>query len=259
MELQAGSARVHVEESLAAVAAGAAEAFVRLARQAREMGKPFRVALSGGSTPRLLYGLLASETFRDQADWQNVQFFFGDERWVPHTHPDSNYKLAKDELFSKLDVDPSNVYPMPTENLSPEEAAAQYEATLREAFNVPDGEVPHFDLIFLGMGDDGHTASLFPHTAVLREDKELVAALYIEKLASHRITLTPPVLTSAAEVIFLVTGVSKAHALREVLQGEYNPEEYPSQLLRNARGKVTWLLDKAAASKLQSSASGTTS
>lgn len=243
--------QVYIDESPVAVAADAAEMFSRLAQQAIEAHGIFRVALSGGSTPKLLYGLLASDTLRGEVAWEAVQFFFGDERWVPHTHRDSNYKLAKDELFSKVDVDPRNIFPMPTENLTPDEAAAQYETLLKETFKPQAGEVPRFDLIFLGMGDDGHTASLFPHTAVIHEQHKLVAAHYVEKLGTPRITLTPPVLNSAAQVLFLVTGDSKASALREVLEGEYNPDEYPSQLLRNAQGQVTWHLDKAAAGMLQ--------
>jgi 6-phosphogluconolactonase len=250
MKLTDSGASVYIEESLPAVAADAAETFVRLSQEVQAMGRPFRVALSGGSTPRLLYGLLASDTFRNEVRWDSIHFFFGDERWVPHTHRDSNYKLAKDELFNKVDVKAENVYPMPTEGLSPDEAAARYEVTLREVFGTSEGEVPRFDLIFLGMGPDGHTASLFPQTDVLREEEKLVAATYIEKLTSHRITLTSVVLNAAAEVVFMVVGADKAPALNEVLKGDYHPEAYPSQLLRHAQGNVTWLVDAAAASQL---------
>jgi 6-phosphogluconolactonase len=250
MRLTDSGASVYIEESLPAVAADAAETFVRLSQEVQAMGRPFRVALSGGSTPRLLYGLLASDTFRSEVRWGGIQFFFGDERWVPHTHRDSNYKLAKDELFSKVDVYSENIFPMPTEGLSPDEAAAQYDATLRDVFSIGEGEVPRFDLIFLGIGPDGHTASLFPGTEVLREQEKLVAATYIEKLAAHRITLTSVVLNAASEVVFMVVGADKAPALSEVLKGDYNPDEYPSQLLRDAQGHVTWLVDAAAASQL---------
>ena len=244
---------IQIDESPAAVAADTAEMFVELARQAHDARAPFRVALSGGSTPRLLYGLLASDTFRNEVDWGHIQFFLGDERWVPHTSKDSNYKLADDELFSKVPVNRDNLFPAPTEGLSPEEAAEQYEQTLRTAFKVTGSELPSFDLIFLGMGDDGHTASLFPHTAALKEEHKLVAANYVEKLATHRITLTAPVLCAAKQVLFVVVGEDKAPALKEVLEGPYNPDEYPSQLLRNAQGQVTWLVDNAAASLLEKS------
>jgi 6-phosphogluconolactonase len=233
------------------IAAEAARRFCTLARTTAETGDIFRVALSGGSTPKMLYGLLASDDYKDSVPWDSIQFFFGDERWVPLSHPDSNYKLANDELFTKVAVPPENIFPMPTEDLSPKQAAQLYETTLRRAFQ--EEGLPLFDLIFLGMGDDGHTASLFPHTDALREGRRLVAAPYVEKVKSHRITLTPPVLLAADRVLFMIAGESKAPALREVLQGEYNFEQYPSQLLRNALGQVTWLIDEAAASNLNSS------
>jgi 6-phosphogluconolactonase len=224
--------------------------FVRLARESEARSEPFTIALAGGSTPRLLYGLLGSDTYRDSVDWGNVRFFFGDERWVAHTHRDSNYKMVYDELLRKLEVDPANIFPMPTERISPDEAAEQYEATIRHAFNLSKGEIPRFSLVLLGVGDDGHTASLFPHTDVLHEKQKLVAAPYVDKLTSHRVTLTPPVLQNAEEVLFLVAGASKAPALKEVLEGKENVDEYPSQLLRRAKGRVTWLVDQAAASQL---------
>ncbi len=251
---QASNARLDVEESSVAVAADTAEIFVRLAQQSTLTGKPFRVALSGGSTPRLLYGLLASDAFRNEVNWQAIQFFFGDERWVPHTSRESNYKLANDELFNKVNVNRDNIFPIPTEGLSPDEAADQYEDALRRVFGLSEDQVPRFDLIFLGMGDDGHTASLFPHTAVLTERSRWVAAPYVEKLAAHRITLTPPVLEAGVEMLVMVTGEAKAPALKAVLEGDYNPQEYPSQLLRNASGKVTWLVDRPAAAMLDEEA-----
>ncbi|HYO49115.1 MAG TPA: 6-phosphogluconolactonase [Chloroflexia bacterium] len=242
---------VHVKQSPTGVALDAAAAFQRLAQQAAAMGVPFRVGLSGGSTPKLLYGLLASEPFKSEIAWDNISFFFVDERFVAHDHPDSNYKLANDELFSKVGVNSASVFPMPTEGMTPGEAAAQYEATIRTEFGLEDGDVPEFDLLFLGMGDDGHTASLFPHTALIHEQERLVAAHYVEKVASHRITLTPNVLTSAREAIFTVTGQGKAPVLKQVLEGEENVNEYPSQLMRGATGRVVWLVDKAAAFQLE--------
>lgn len=248
---------ITIKESLNAVAEEAAETFVRFTQEGQANGLPSRIALSGGSTPRLLYRLLVTERFATRVKWENIRFFFGDERWVPHTHADSNYKLANDELFRKLSIDPRNVFPIPTEGISPDDAAAQYEATLLDNFDSRVGRagtdssvIPTFDLIFLGMGPDGHTASLFPHTSALHEREKLVAAPYVEKLASHRITLTAPVLSNARTVLFMVGGADKAHALREVLEGEYNPDVYPSQLLRHAKGEVIWLVDAPAASDL---------
>ena len=244
---------VRIEDDANAVALRSAELFTRLVEESA--GKqPFRVALSGGSTPKLLYRLLASEEYRDRIAWDRVEFFFGDERWVPPTHKDSNFKLANDYLLQPLGIDSSKVFPMPTEGAEPPEAAEQYEAAIRQAFELASREMPRFDLVFLGTGDDGHTASLFPHTAALREYGKLVAANHVEKLNTWRITLTAPVLKAAGHVLFMVAGESKAPALKQVLEGDYNPEEYPSQLLREASGHVTWLVDRAAAAQLESGA-----
>jgi 6-phosphogluconolactonase len=241
-----------------AVARAAADLFVELAAQAGQAGQPFRVALSGGSTPKMLYQLLSSDEYKGRVQWDAISFFFGDERWVPHDHPDSNYGLARDELFTKVPVDPAKIFPMPTEGLSPEEAAEQYEKTLAEQFGVPLGQIPEFELIFLGMGDDGHTASCFPGTQALNVNDRCVTANFVMKFNTYRLTLTPPVLQAGKEVVFMVAGQSKAPALHEVLEGEYNPDEYPSQLLRQAKGNVTWLVDEPAASQLEKRPSGST-
>ncbi|HEX8598393.1 MAG TPA: 6-phosphogluconolactonase [Chloroflexia bacterium] len=245
---------VRIEDDAKDVAAQAADIFTQLAGEAAAQGRTFRVALSGGSTPKLLYKLLASEEYRERVAWDGVEFYFGDERWVPHTDKDSNYRLANDYLFESLGIDEGRVFPMPTEDVEPEEAAEQYENEIRRAFSLASREMPRFDLIFLGMGDDGHTASLFPHTAALYEYGKLVAANYVEKLDTWRITLTYPVLNAAENVLFMVAGESKSPALKQVLEGEYDPKEYPSQLLREASGHVTWLVDKAAAAQLESGA-----
>jgi 6-phosphogluconolactonase len=242
---------VYIHQSIEGVARSAAQAFVRLSRQAAAVGAPFRVALSGGSTPKLLYQLLVSGEFRGEVPWDAVDFFFGDERWVPPTDPQSNYKLANDDLFVQLNIDPGSVFPMPTVGLTPEEAAAEYETTICEDFKIGQDAVPQFELIFLGMGDEGHTASLFPQSSVLHETEKLVAAAFVEKLNANRITFTPITLNAAREVILMIGGASKAPALKEVLEGDYNPDEYPAQILRNSLGHVTWLVDKDAASKLE--------
>lgn len=240
---------IRIEKSPADIATAAARLFAALTRQASP-ARPFNVALSGGSTPRLLYDLLTSEPFRHEIPWHSIRFFFGDERWVPHTDPASNFKLANDYLFQPLNINRALIYPMPTSG-DPQDAATHYEVTLRGAFNLQEGDVPIFDLVFLGMGDEGHTASLFPHTAVLHENARLVASTYVPKLSADRITLTPLTLTHAAHTLFMVGGGAKAEALHEVLEGEYNPDEYPAQLLRNSTGKVTWLVDTDAAAQLQ--------
>lgn len=243
---------VKIEDDANGVAGYAAEIFSGMVAEAAEQGHPFRVALSGGSTPKLLYQLLTSDEYRGRVAWNGMDFFFGDERWVPHTHKDSNFKLANDYLFQPLGIDSNRVFPMPTEGIEPQEAAEQYEADIRRTFALASREMPHFNLILLGMGDDGHTASLFPHTAALQEYGKLVASNHVEKLNTWRITLTAPVLNAAEHVLFMVAGESKAPALKQVLEGEYNPEEYPSQLLREASGHVTWLVDRAAAAQLES-------
>jgi 6-phosphogluconolactonase len=244
---------VAIEDDANGVATRAAETFIRLAGEATQ-DHPFRVALSGGSTPKLLYQLLASDEYRERVAWERVEFYFGDERWVSHTDKDSNFKLANDYLFQPLSIDESRVFPMPTEGTEPRQAAEQHEADIRRAFSLASRQMPNFDLIFLGMGDDGHTASLFPHTKAIRDYDKLVAANYVDKLNTWRITLTYPVLNAAEHVLFMVAGASKAPALKQVLEGEYDPEEYPSQLLREAKGHVTWLVDKAAAAQLESGA-----
>ena len=240
---------VYIKQSPVGIAYTAAEAFVRLTRQGAADGRLFYVALSGGSTPKLLYDLLVND-FRDEVPWTIVRFFFGDERWVPHTDLESNFKLANDHLFKPLNIPHANVYPIPTSG-DPDSAASHYGTTIRTAFGLKEGEVPRFDLLFLGMGEDGHTASLFPNTAIVHEDDLLIAATYVEKLSAHRITLTPLALTNAAHTIFMVAGAGKAQALLQVLEGEYNPDEYPAQLLQNSLGKVVWLVDKEAASLLE--------
>lgn len=242
--------QVYILETSADIARAAAEAFVQQTQQAADEDRDFYVALSGGSTPKLLYDLLASDEFRDLVPWSRIRFFFGDERWVPHTDPQSNYKLANDYLFKPLNITHHNVYPMPTSG-DPDTAAAHYETTLRGAFGVKEDEIPQFDLIFLGMGDEGHTASLFPHTAVLHNDEQIVSATFVAKLDANRVTLTPIAINSAANVLLMIGGAGKAAALKQVLEGDEDPDEYPAQFLRNSQGNVTWLVDKAAASDLE--------
>lgn len=231
----------------------AAQEFVSRAQAAvRERGF-FTVALSGGSTPRHLYRLLADSeaSFRARVPWEKCHFFFGDERHVAPDHPDSNYRMAREALFSRVSIPAENVHRIKTENPDAREAAKDYEQELSAFFRPARGQLPRFDLVFLGMGPDGHTASLFPGTDVLREQTRLVAAPWVEKLSTYRVTLTPPVLNNAAQVIFLVAGSDKTEALRKVLQESYLPDLYPAQLIRPAAGQVLWLVEKAAASLLQ--------
>jgi len=207
------------------------------------------IALSGGSTPKNLYTLIAANS-SPSLPWEKVFFFWGDERHVPPEDPDSNYRMAQETILSKIPIPPANIFRIPGENPDASAAAEAYEQTLRKFFAVAPGEFPRFDLILLGMGPDGHTASLFPETAALQEKSRLVVANWVEKMKTSRITLTLPVLNAARRVAFLVSGADKAAVLHEVLEGNAPGEKYPSKLVRPSQGKLIWFVDRAAASEL---------
>jgi len=226
---------------------GAAEEFARAARAAIGAQGRFAVALSGGSTPKGLYSLLAA-SYADFA-WNRVFLFFGDERHVPPTEADSNYRMVKESLLTKIAIPAENVFRVPAENPDAAAAAADYEAQLRRFFELRPGEFPRFDLILLGMGPEGHTASLFPDSLALDEQSRLVVANWVAKLNTHRITFTFPVLNRAAEVMFMASGADKADILHQVLEGKSIPP-LPSQRVQPSDGKVLWMLDEAAAAKL---------
>jgi 6-phosphogluconolactonase len=231
----------------------AAEEVIRSATDAVAQRGRFTIALSGGSTPRNLYTLIAANASAT-LPWSQMFFFWGDERHVAPDNPDSNYRMAKEALLSKVPVPPANIFPVPAENPDAAQAAEIYEQTLRRFFAVAPGEFPRFDLILLGMGPDGHTASLFPETPALQEKSRLVVANWVEKLGSSRITFTLPLLNAARRVAFLVSGTDKAAALHEVLEGNAPAEKYPSRLVQPREGKVTWFVDRAAASELSAAA-----
>jgi 6-phosphogluconolactonase len=199
----------------------------------------FSLVLSGGSTPKALYELLASEPYRSQLNWSKVEVYFGDERCVPPDHADSNFLMAHNAMLSKLPIPECNIHRMRGE-IPPEQAAAEYGEMLKGKFRDAGP-----DLVLLGMGDDGHTASLFPGTTALTETQHRCVANYVEKLNAWRITMTYPFLNKAAEVMMLITGVAKARVLEEVLEGPRG--KYPIQGIQ-PHGKLTWLLDAAAAS-----------
>ena len=228
----------------AAIAVEAAGRIARAAEEAVALAGRFTIALSGGSTPKLLYQLLA-EGARDVIDWAKVEVFFGDERCVPPEHPESNYRMARETLLSKVPIPGDNVYRMRGE-IEPQEAAKEYGLMLKEKFG--DGGL---DLVLLGMGDDGHTASLFPGTPAVSETHHRVVANYAEHSTtgkSWRITMTAPFINRSRAVMLLVAGASKAKVLADVLEGPRQPEKYPVQLIQPASGKITWLVDVAAAS-----------
>jgi 6-phosphogluconolactonase len=242
----------------AEVAAAAAEMLtsgVAAAVQARGVA---RVAISGGTTPKAMFALLAdrSKPYFARMPWDKLQLFWVDERTVPPESADSNYGNAKTLLLDHVPLRPEQIYRMEGE-LEPEVAASRYEAAIRTAFRLEGAETPTFDMILLGMGDDGHTASLFPHTEAIHELGRIVVANHVPKINTWRITLTWPVINQGREVVILIESASKANVLREVFLGPYDPELKPSQLIRPASGKLTLLLDAAAAAKIPSPNGGT--
>jgi 6-phosphogluconolactonase len=233
----------------------AAEEFFRAARTAIGTQGRFTVALSGGSTPKALYSLLAAN-YADFA-WNRVFLFFGDERHVPPTDPESNYRMVQESLLTKITIPAENVFRVPGENPDAAAAAAEYEAQLRRFFGLRSqvrpgdrgGEFPRFDLILLGMGPDGHTASLFPDSPALDEASRLVVANWVAKFNTHRITFSFPVLNHAAEVMFMASGADKADMVHQVLEAKNTPP-LPSQRVQPSDGRLLWMVDEAAAGKL---------
>ncbi len=231
----------------------AADEVLHAAAGAIEKRGRFTIALSGGSTPRSLYSLIAANAAAS-VPWDKVFFFWGDERHVGPNDPQSNYRMAEESLFSKVSVPANNIFRVPSENPDAAAAADDYEQTMRKFFETPPGEFPRFDMILLGMGPDGHTASLFPETAALQEKTRWVVANWVEKLQTRRITLTLPVLNRARLVAFLISGTDKAAALHEVLEGKGPGEKYPSKLVQPSDGKLIWFVDRAASSELSTAA-----
>jgi 6-phosphogluconolactonase len=248
--------KVQIVSDAAALARAVADVFIATANHAVEKKGSFTVALSGGSTPKALYSLLTSDRdLNSRVPWQKTDFFFGDERHVPPDHPDSNYRSAQEGMLSKIPVSPERVFRMKGEYKEAEKAAAEYDQVLREFFHLSEGQLPRFDLIMLGMGPDGHTASLFPGTKALNEQSRLVTSNWVGKFYTQRITMTAPVLNSAACVMFMAGGQDKAQPLKAVLEGPYEPAQLPSQLIRPTHGTLLWLVDQSAASLLDPSTS----
>jgi len=233
--------------------AAAAEEVVRAATEAVAQRGRFTIALSGGSTPKSLFNLLATNA-RTSLPWDRMFFFWGDERHVPPTDAESNYGMAEEAMLSKIPVAAGNVFRILAENPDAAAAAEAYEQTLRKFFGLEPGGVPRFDLILLGMGPDGHTASLFPGTAAVKEKSRLVVANWVEKLRANRLTFTLPVLNAARCIAFLISGTDKAAMVKTVLESDAPGEQYPSKLVRPTDGKLIWIMDRAAASGLLSGA-----
>jgi len=240
---------LRVYENAEELALKGARHFARLADQYVLGSGRFTVALSGGSTPKAMYAFLAKAPFQDTVPWSSIYFFWGDERAVPPEHQDSNYRMAKETLLSRVPVSESNIFRMRAENADPAESARDYSRQLQEILR--SGSEPRLDLVLLGMGDDGHTASLFPFSPALKVTGEMVAANFVDKFQAYRITLTAKAINLARNVTFLVSGADKAEALQHVLEGPFQPDEFPSQLIRPDDGGLLWMVDKSAASLLQ--------
>jgi 6-phosphogluconolactonase len=235
----------------AATARAAAKLFSDVVLKAAADRGVARIAISGGTTPKSMFQLLAdpAEAFLKLVPWDRIELYWVDERCVPPDHAESNFRMTKEALLSKVPLPPERVHRMEGE-LDPEVAAARYESVIRNSFKLEGAETPTFDLILLGMGDDGHTASLFPHTDALNEMSHIVVPNHVPQKDAWRITLTWPVINQGREVAFLIEGEEKAQVLHDVLLGPYQPDTYPSQIIRPASGQLTLLLDRAAAAKL---------
>jgi 6-phosphogluconolactonase len=240
-----------VEPDADALARHAAQYFVELVGEAVAAQGRARIAISGGSTPKAAFQLLAdpNQPWRSRMPWENLDIYWVDERAVPPDHADSNYRMTREALLDHVPLRPEQIHRMEGE-LEPELAAARYETELRTNFLLEGPEPPRFDLVALGMGPDGHTASLFPHTPALHETSKLVTANHVVQKDTWRITLTWPVIDSANSVFFLIAGADKADVLKEVMMGPRDPDRLPSQLVWPASGILTLLLDKAAAAQL---------
>lgn len=239
-----------VDATPEAVAHRAAEYFRDRIQEAVAARGNARLAISGGSTPKRTFELLAGPPFRNQIPWEKLELYWVDERAVPPSHPDSNYRMTRLALLDKVPLPDSQIFRIHGE-LEPEAAAAKYEVDIRSSFRLEGAELPTFDVLSLGMGPDGHTASLFPHTAALHELLRIAVANHVlTQKEAWRVTLTSPVINQARDVFFVIAGPDKASALRSVLLGPYLPEDFPSQLIQPKSGRITLLLDSAAAALL---------
>lgn len=237
---------IHISETPQQVIIDLAEYFIEISQRSIEARGEFNVVLSGGSSPKKLYGLLASPQYRNRVEWNKTSFFFGDERYVPFDDPDNNGLMAKQALFDHLDISSSQIFYFDTSQ-DPQTAARNYAAIIKEHFN---GNSARFDLILLGLGDNSHTASLFPHSELLKETSADIAAVFIKELHAFRLTMTADMINDAHHIAFLVYGASKAEAVRNVLQRDENASEYPAQLIKPKSGDLHWFVDKSAAALL---------
>jgi 6-phosphogluconolactonase len=245
-------AEIQVRRDLPELSRAAASRFLQEARRATQERGLFSVALAGGSTPRPLYALLADDpSFRPEVPWDKTHFFWGDERPVPPSSPQSNYRMAHEAMLSKVPAPPGHIHRIRAEDPDVSRVALEYEEDLRAFFHLEPGQFPRFDLVLLGMGPDGHTASLFPGTEGLEERKRLVIANWVDNLHAHRITMTLPVLNQAALVLFLVSGEEKAATLRRVFEEGGPQDPLPARLIQPTHGRLLWLVDQDAGRLLE--------
>ena len=235
--------KLHVYNTEEEVIKGLADFFIKTVTHTIKTKDECYVVLSGGNSPKKLYQLLTSDDYKNKIDWSKVSFFFGDERYVPYDDPENNGLMAKQTLFEPLHIDESKIFYIGT-SLSPEHDAANYTDTIFTYFGERQ---PKFDLILLGLGDNSHTASLFPYTDVLHEEKAIVRSVFLEDKKIYRITMTAALINDAHNIAFLVYGKTKAEAVHHVLKGEKNIELYPAQLIQPMDGTVNWFMDKDAA------------
>ena len=249
-----------ISENSEALYKAIADDFMQRANECIKAKGVFDVALSGGSTPKKLYSLLATEPYKTGIAWDKIRFFFGDERYVPADDPDSNYWMAHNYLFIHVPVPMQHVYMIPTHYKNPSRAAKDYADTIRELLNVDSDAIPEFDLIYLGLGANAHTASLMPGTDLVKtyvaspdgDDKDqITAAAWIEELNMNRVTLTPPAINNSACIAFLVEGDEKAHAVWQILEGPHDPVNCPAQLIKANHGNILWFLDTDSVAKLE--------
>jgi 6-phosphogluconolactonase len=251
MPAAAQQREIYILKDNPAIARRAAEEFVKVAQSAVQQHGSFSVALSGGSTPKLLYSLLATDAaLRAKVPWDKIQLFFGDERQVGPDDAQSNFKMASETMITKAPLKPEQVHRMKGEYPDAEQAAKEYEQDLRAHFHLNDAELPRLDLVLAGMGEEGHTLSLFPGTKALHAQGRTVVRNWVGKLYTDRITIIAPVANNAKMILFMVAGKEKALALKAVLEGPYEPEQLPAQLLQPTNGKLLWLVDEAAGSML---------
>jgi 6-phosphogluconolactonase len=233
------------------IARRASDEVVRIASESAAARGVFTIALSGGSTPKVLYALLAEDpALRNSLPWDKMKVFFGDERHVGPGQADSNFQMASDAMLSKVPLQPKQIHRIKGEYPDTAQAAAEYGASIQSEFGLNSGEFPRFDLVLLGMGSEGHTLSLFPGTKALHETERIVTRNWVGKLYTERITLTAPAANNAANIIFMIAGADKACALKAVLEGPHEPEQLPAQMIQPSNGKLSWLVDQAAGSML---------